>query len=455
MLRWILFAISIILVRWLAAVAQDAKPAQHDDSVKQIVIESRWRGMGEPADSTLVVQNRNGSLYLEDKQIESGKIDDLLAALKAAALPAPQVTNLGITADWLRQNVKPVPKQGEAAKYYEGAPNQRALYENTFSDLGIIQKLLPSLFDFWKSDDYPELMLTVTFADGQKWTAISDSYFPLMLPWTVDLNGQKRKTYNADISRALASLMPDGSLNLERLNDTELKVGLHDEVMQHIQNEWNILGVENRAPNGFAKLRRGYQIEHAKISAYRGLDFGYTGSEAGPHEENLQATLRKPSLPSNVAEDVVLLYHDGLVKGAENLADRIAPYEALALSVPWLNQYLVDHPQQPLYIRFVHDRSFSEKAMQNFKADMKELGKESLADEVALAQDKAALLFLDYGSDWIILPDKRMILWRHYLPASFLKWKAADFQFRRCADYNSNNGGCVGAVVTAEGVLQP
>jgi hypothetical protein len=45
--------------------------------------------------------------------------------------------------------------------------------------------------------------------------------------------------------------------------------------------------------------------------------------------------------------------------------------------------------------------------MQNFAADMKGLGKESLANEVAAAQDEAALVFVDYGNDWIILPDKR------------------------------------------------
>jgi hypothetical protein len=93
--------------------------------------------------------------------------------------------------------------------------------------------------------------------------------------------------------------------------------------------------------------------------------------------------------------------------------------------------------------------------MQNFTADMKQLGKESLADEVARAQDKVALVFLDYGSDWNVLPDNRMILWRHYLPASFLKWTKADFTFKRCVEYNANNGGCVGAVVSADGVLQP
>lgn len=83
------------------------------------------------------------------------------------------------------------------------------------------------------------------------------------------------------------------------------------------------------------------------------------------------------------------------------------------------------------------------------------LGKEPLADEVARVQDQVALVFLDYGSDWIVLPDKRMILWRHYLPASFLKWSQANFTLKRCVEYNANNGGCVGAVVSADGVLQP
>ena len=38
--------------------------------------------------------------------------------------------------------------------------------------------------------------------------------------------------------------------------------------------------------------------------------------------------------------------------------------------------------------------------MQNFAADMKKLGKQSLADDVKKVQDKVALVFLDYGSDW-------------------------------------------------------
>jgi hypothetical protein len=54
-----------------------------------------------------------------------------------------------------------------------------------------------------------------------------------------------------------------------------------------------------------------------------------------------------------------------------------------------------------------------------------------------------------------LLPLTVRILWRHYLPASFLKWPGGSFPFDSCADYTANDGGCVGAVVSIDGVLQP
>jgi hypothetical protein len=415
-------------------------------AVHEIRIESRGSGLGSSANRKLVIQSRGNKSYLGDKVVDSNRIESLLAALRSSVITNPQVDNLGITHEWLSQKVQEAPRNG--------APNQQALFKESFSDLKTIERLLPSCFKFWKSDDYPSIRVTVVFANDKRWVASSDSYYPFMLPWGVSLNGTEQTTYNADISRAIAALMPNGSLNRNRLSDEELKRGLADAVMTSIEDKWDLLDVENRAPESFATLRRHFEVEHARINAYRSDDHGYVRNEPRPHEENLLATLQRPSLPQHTAEDVVLLFQDGKIEGVEDLAERIAPYEALALSVPWLNRYLADHPEQNMYIRFVHDRSFSTKGMQNFAADMKKLGKEALVNEVATVQDKATLVFLDYGSEWIILPDKRMILWRHYAPASFLKWRATDFTFERCAEYNANNGGCVGAVVSADGTLQ-
>lgn len=393
----------------------------------------------------LVFQARGSEVYLENTLIPQSSIDALVAALRVPALTAPEGTNLGISRDWLRQSADELLKHG--------TPNQQALLHDNFCDVGVATQLLPSLFRFWKSDDYPRLRVTVTFTNGQVWIAESNSYYPFMLPWTVNLNGETRKTYNADISRAIAVLMPIGTLNRERLGDKELKSELVLAVTAKIRGQWNLLDVENRAPGIVSTLQRNFEVDRAEISPYRGNGFGYDDGQPEPHEQNLIASLRKPSLPGITADDVILLFHDGKIEGADTLAERIAPYEALALSVPWLRQYLVDHPAQKLYVRFVHDRSFSAKAMRSFEADMKELGKGSLTREVAAVQDKAALVFLGYGSEWIILPDKRMIFWRHYLPASFLKWRASDFDIKRCANYNQNGGGCVGAIVSAEGEL--
>jgi hypothetical protein len=414
--------------------------------LREITIESRWGGLGDSQNFSLVIESRNGLNYLGKDVVDAKLVDALLSSVASSPRPTPTLGNLGVTTEWLEQNVADYPR--------EGAPNQKALFRQNFADTRIVEHLLPFSFRFTRWDDHPRLTITVAFASGQRWICSSDSYYPFMLPWKVKVNGEEQTTYNADISRAIAALMPIGSLNRNRLDNEELKTLLADAVMTHIKEQWDVLGVEDRAPETFAALRQNFEVQHARINPYRSVDYGYVENEKSPHEENLLATLRQASLPPNVAEDVVLLFHDGKIEGVGELAGRITPYVSLTLSVPWLSEYRANHPELKAYIRFVHDRSFSEKAMRNFTADMKKLGKESLAEEVARVQDKVALVFLDYGSDWIILPDKRMILWRHYLPASFLKWTEADFKYARCADYNANNGGCVGMLISADGTLQ-
>ncbi len=393
-----------------------------------------------------VIHVRDGKSYLGNEVIDQPKVDSLLKALREPTLTSPSLENLGISRDWLEQNVAPIPK--------DGTPTQLSLFRESFCDTETITRLLPQLFKFMKSDDYPSVRITVALAGSQSWVASSESYYPFMLPWKVSVGDRMQTNYNADISRAIAAILPSGSPNRARLNGDELRNELAQDVMRDIEGQWDALGVENLAPESFASLRQQFEVDRARIVPYRGYDFGYRTGDPSPHEENLEATLRQRNSPANVAVEVELLFHDGKVDGVADLAERIPAYQSLVFSVPWLSEYLAAHPDQHLYIRFVHDRSFSRKAMETFEADMRTIGKDALVADVAANQDKAALIFLDYGSDWIVLPDKQMILWRHYKPASFLKWNANDFKIQRCADYNGNGGGCVGAVITPEGELQ-
>jgi hypothetical protein len=410
-----------------------------------ITIESRHAGLEMSRDQSLVIEFKDGVILARKQKVSPQLVNELISSLNSQAVTVPTLGSLGITEAWLKENVPTL---------LEGTPNQKSLFQGSFTDSKTATELLPYAFRFVKDDDYPQIIVTVTLRDGGRWVCSSKSYYPFMLPWKLNRGGSEESTYNANISRALASLMPKGSLNRNRLTDEPFKEWLSDEVMRHIKSQWDLKGVEDRAPESFAVLRRSFEVESARIGWNRSVDFGFIGNEKGPHEENLQVVVRQPTLPANVAEDVVLLYRNGKIEGVGELAARIEPYVTLALSVPWLSEYRANHPEQKMYIRFVHDRSVSDKAMQNLAADMEQIGKGALADEVKLVQNDAAFVFLDYGSDWIVLPDKRMILWRHYRPASFLKWSESDFPFKRCADYNAYGGGCVGMMVSADGVLE-
>jgi hypothetical protein len=216
--------------------------------------------------------------------VDSKRIEELLSALHSLPITTPQASNLGITRKWLDLYAEEVA--------LDGAPNQQALFKESFTDLKSIEQVLPSVFKFWRPDDYPSMRLTVAFENGQRWVAASDSYYPFMLPWTINLSGSiEQTTFDADISRCIAELMPNGSPNRDRLNDEELKKRLVDEVTTQIKQQWDLLGVENRAPKSFATLRSHFEVEHARINSYRSVDYGYIAGEPGPHEQNLLATL--------------------------------------------------------------------------------------------------------------------------------------------------------------------
>jgi hypothetical protein len=104
----------------------------------------------------------------------------------------------------------------------------------------------------------------------------------------------------------------------------------------------------------------------------------------------------------------------------------------------------------------VHDSSFGDKALRVFTNDMHAIGKDNLSGEVKAQQSQITLLItgIEHAeSYWLLFPDKHMILWRYGGPSGLLNWKQADFSTTRCSEYQGVVGGCVGAVVSPDGVL--
>jgi hypothetical protein len=266
------------------------------------------------------------------------------------------------------------------------------------------------------------------------------------------VSGDKQTTFNADISRAIAALLPKKATNRERIAGTDFPGEFADSIMALIESQRSRLDAENRAGDAVRGLSRDFSIIRAEINPYHNVDYGKAWNK-GPQEINFHVTLERhsPSLPMNI--DAILLFSDGVVHGFEALSARVTDYERLVASLPWLTEYLRGHPIVRASIMYVHDRSFSPKAFNIFAADLAALNKRGLVDEVARVQETVALVNIGYGARWLILPDGRMILWRYAWDKGFLRWSKADFAPSDCTDYRELGGGCVGAVVRPDGTL--
>jgi hypothetical protein len=465
------------------AVADDRLPIK-------IYIESTWAGLG-PSQRTVVVIERNGDQYrftsthteqtfgrqkpeqkhtVQSGMLDVSKIKALVLALRANPVPAPDAADIGITRAWLRQHVDDDGYIHE--RVAAGAPNQQALFRSAFTNPDLIQKLFPDILSSFHTDDYPSVDVSAEFGHGAKLVACASGQHSLMLPWVLSGScahfdadaGPRTLSYNAAISRAVASLMPSDATGQSRLSGDGMASELSEAVMNTIETEWKQLDAENKAGDALARLRSRYSVAEAEIDNYHHPEYGTTWDNAKPYavaeqvaEKNLHATLVHRTLPPNMTFALVLPYADGKVRGVNGFLDQSDAYSARVLAVPWLGALLRQHSKTPFRISYVHDASMGDKAMRTFSADMHRIDRDGLIAEVQAARERAILLIVgDTYSEtyWILMPDNRLILWRFGGPSGLLKWSASDFKVQDCADYQEVEGGCVGAVISASGELQ-
>jgi hypothetical protein len=275
-----------------------------------------------------------------------------------------------------------------------------------------------------------------------------------MLPWKLSRNGET--SYNADISRAIAALMPKKTVNRERLAGQEFAANLAESMMRYIESDWKLLGAEDRLGDALAGIRAEYAVERAEVNPYHHPEYGIEWKAKQPHETNLHATLHKSGTPPNYVVALVLRVNDNKTEGLDRFLNSSHSYEALPWSIPWLADYIHQNPKILVRVSYVHDSLFGEKAMRVFSNDMHVIGRDNLIEEVKAHQSEITLLIIGIEhaeSYWIVFPDKHIVLWRYAGPSGLLNWKQADLSTSRCSEYQGVGGGCVGLTVSPEGVL--
>ena len=150
-------------------------------------------------------------------------LERLLLAIEKPPLENPQPENLGVDLQSLRplaQNLvaSTLSRDRDALRLRRAGLSETQLIE-LLSDPDALRALLVSYYRGRWTDDSPEFEVRLGFVGGAEIILESKSQMPFMLPWRIQRAdpGPSFETFDADVSRTLASCLPEGYLNRSRL----------------------------------------------------------------------------------------------------------------------------------------------------------------------------------------------------------------------------------------------
>ena len=239
--------------------------------------------------------------------------------------------------------------------------------------------------------------------------SISSACF--MVPFHVKSEREWVGTYNCEIGRALADLLPDEFPNRYRLAGEAFLRRLAEAVLAERRGEWSLLEAQAQFGDDLAALGGRFGIERSMFGNIGSFDVGNSDYSTYP---SWNAALHDARLPRNVAIGVSLPVRDGRLASLDPFLDQIDAIEEGVMGVPWLAAYLATHPEVMVEIRFVTDRSLSTKAREGILETMTGSGRGKQALAIASSLYDGVLLEVDEGSDWsrwVLLPDGTLMLW--------------------------------------------
>lgn len=404
--------------------------------VKEIKITSAIGWNEEENYSEISIINQKGIYFFNGKKIEKQLVDNLLRSISEPKIDYPHLENLGVTPQWLYKNVNQDLNGYLVERLQDALPTQRTLYDESFKNPEIVKQTLPGLFFISSSDYYPEISVEITELSGKKIKVFSDSQALLSLPWQITQNGRKMETFNAHISHAISNLMPEKSANKRRLIGEDLRGELAKAVMDEIEDKWNLLEVEEKSPEALKELRENFEVQTAFIYEKDGDGF-------------FKAKLWRKDFPKNFSILLELPYKKGEVKNIDVFKRKIENYKNLVFSVGWLKNYIIAHPEEEFRLNFDKDSSFGASLEKEFYEHVNMPDKQKLIEEVRKNQEQISTIQVGgkyFFSEWLILPNKQMILFRYNYFKSLMKWSVNDFN-----SFNCDVRRCVGAVISKNG----
>lgn len=192
-----------------------------------ITIHSTWGGLGPYRSSTTaIVRTKRGTFLRNDyEKVPARDVQRFIDLLQRAPSTLFRFERTGYTpANLIDRLAREEGDYGAAIRI----PQVQALFESRFLDFVSFGRWFARRFKTCSAphalDSYPRLTVDVRTATSHI-TIHSHAESPYMLPLHISIDGQSHRVCDPAISRALARLMPVGTVDRRRLQDSSMAIG--------------------------------------------------------------------------------------------------------------------------------------------------------------------------------------------------------------------------------------
>jgi len=249
------------------------------------------------------------------------------------------------------------------------------------------------------TDDFPSVRIEASFADGSRLASRSGSQNLFLLPWR---DASDRKTFSADLPKALGAVLPAMSANRDRLIETPSQDELDDYLETGTGEDYARFQVQVVAPQAYAALASHFtisEINPVDISSHQ--MFATVGLHGG--------------LPNLSLRTKLAIKGTGLANPSS--LDGIAAALNTAATAPGLRRAMLSAPDDAFRMEEgIGNPPFGAEAKKQFIAQMSEAHK--LPDLVADPRllDGAEMVKQGfYPTYWVALRDHRAVAWKRYV----------------------------------------
>ena len=402
-----------------------------------------WGGLRRGEINTLIIDRIDDGFFMKNIDNSSNpslknSIIKLLQIIDTPVIDNIDLDNFGITNEWLSFYSNSMVNINQ-----RWAENQKELFKYNYCNSALVLELLQKQYVpnriHW-TDDYPSFELVINFTES-KLTIRSDSQLPFMLPIRI-FGNENINTYNADLSKAISNILPDNFILKSRIAGEGLPKYLFEQINIFIRDELSMLNTRNRIGDTLLDIENQFHIKTSAIRTMSSIDLDL--------ETVWDVELIHKNGPDNLVVNLSISYKDEILGGMNHFYKKINDILELVLSIPWLNNLLKNNENE-IEIRFLNNKSMSNKAQNSFINDLQNNNKNDLLGIISNELDNSIFITISNNRSYmrcIVLPNCETILW-HYRGNDILLWDDENFE---TWDYYGHRG--VGKIISLNGEIE-